>query len=144
VPNEETLAQDYLLDYLGSDATLQGLINGVWLRTVPVSAPMPAVKLDILSREDLMVINLFRVWADLTILVRGTAESKSGFGEAEDWSEVEAIGDQIDTLLHKHEDNTSAIQIHSFREESFSDETVEDGKLYLHSGGIYRVRAKAV
>lgn len=142
--NDETAAQDYLLDYLGTDSTLSSLINGVWLRTVPVSAPMPAVKMDVLSREDLMVVNLFRVWSDMTILVRGTAENKNGFGEAEDWAEVEAIGDRVDALLHKHEANTATIEIHSFREEPYSDETIEDGKLYLHSGGIYRVRAKAL
>lgn len=142
--NEETLVQDYLLSYLGADSTLSSLVNGVWTRSVPTSAPAPLVKMEVLSREDLMVVNLFRVWADLTVLVRAVAENNSGFGEAEDWSEVEAIGDRIDALLHKHEDTTSTIQMHSFREESFSDETIENQKLFLHSGGIYRIRAKAV
>ena len=51
---------------------------------------------------------------------------------------------RLDTLLHKHEANETNLGWHAFREESFTDETIEGGKLYLHAGGIYRVRAHAV
>jgi hypothetical protein len=141
--NEEAAAVDYLVTYLGADATLSSLVNGVWTRSVPQSAPMPAVKIDRLDADDVYVIGLHRVWDDLTFLVRGTAEHQGG-SEPQDWSEVRAIGDRIDELLHDHEVLTSELQMHAFREESFTDETIEGGKLYLHVGGIYRLRASAV
>jgi hypothetical protein len=138
---EEAAAQDYLVSYLGADSTLASMVNGVWTRSVPQSASMPAVKIDRLDASDLMVIGLYRVWDDLTFLVRGTTEN---VGTPPDWTDVRAIGDRLDVLLHDHEETTSELQVHSFREESFTDETIEGGKLYLHVGGIYRLRAHAV
>ena len=133
---------DYLVDYLSADTTLMGMVNGIFMRSVPTSAPMPVVKLDVVERSDLMVVDLYRVWSDLGILVRAAAENTER--DQPDWSEVRAIADRLDALLHKHEATTSELEIHSYREEPFSDETIEDSKLYLHAGGIYRVRAHAV
>lgn len=138
--NEEVHAQQYLVDYLTSDETLMGLVNDVWTRSVPQSAPMPAVKIDRLAADDLYVIGLTRVWGDLTYLVRVTVENT---GTPPDWSDVQVIADRIDELLHDHEEVTPTLEVHSFREESFTDETIEGGKLYLHAGGIYRLRASA-
>ena len=140
--NEEAAAQDYLLDYLQADDTLMSMVSGVYLRSVPEKAPDPLVKVDVLDREDLMVVNLYRVWVDLTVLVRAVIQSRD-YG-VEDWSEVRLIADRIDELLHKHEASTSEIEVHSFREESFTDETIEDSKLFLHAGGTYRLRAHAL
>lgn len=140
--NEEASAQDYLVSYLQSDATLMDLVNSVWLRTVPRSEPHPVVKIDRLDADDVMAIGLTRVWDDLTFLVRGTTKWEDRGNE--DWSEVRAISDRIDALLHAHEAVTSELQVHSFREESFTDETLESGDLYLHAGGIYRLRAHAL
>lgn len=141
--NEEAAAQQYLVDYLGADATLAGLAQGgVWLRSTPQSAPMPLVKIDRQDAADLMVVGLARVWADLSFLVRGIVHWR-GSGQA-DWSEAQAIGDRLDTLLHDYEGTSGTLQVHSFREEPFTDETVEGGDLFLHVGGVYRVRAMAV
>ena len=140
--NEEAAALDYLVGYLGADATLDGLVNGVWTRSMPISAPMPAVKIDVLGRDDVYVIGLHRVWDDMTFLVRGIVENTSR-GEV-DYTDARAIANQIDTLLHDHEATTSELAVHSFREESYTDESVEGDKLYVHCGGIYRLRAQAV
>lgn len=141
--NEEAAAQDYLLAYLGADTTLTSLLeSGVWLRSVPQTARFPAVKIDRQDASDLMVVGLSRVWADLTFLVRGIVHW-TGSGQP-DWTGVRAIGDRIDALLHDHEAATAELQVHSFREETFTDETVEGGDLFLHCGGTYRVRARAV
>jgi hypothetical protein len=142
--NEEAAALDYLVTYLSSDATLMSVVNGVWTRSVPASAPMPAVKIDVMDRADVQAIGLIRVWDDLLFLVRATVKNATGLGEAPDWTDVRTIGDRIDVLLHAHEEVTATLQIHSFREESYTDETVEGGDLYLHCGGIYRLRAHAV
>jgi hypothetical protein len=139
--NEEVLAQNYLTSYLGADSTLMQLVNSIWLRAVPDDELDPYVKIDRLDADDVYVIRLHRVWADLTFLVRGITRVRER--GAEDWTEVGAIADRLDSLLHAHEEVTSVIEMHSFREESFTDETLEDG-LFLHAGGIYRVRARAV
>lgn len=140
--NEEVAAQSYLVDYLTADTTLMSLVNDVWIRTRPANAALPAIKIDRQDSNDLYVVNLSRVWADLTFLVRGIIQSRSS-DPRDEWTEAQAIGDRIDALLHDHEDSTPVLQIHSFREEPFTDETIEDG-LFLHCGGIYRLRAHAV
>jgi hypothetical protein len=141
--NEEAACQQYLLDYLGADSTLNALLeSGVWLRSVPQSARFPVVKIDRQDAEDLYVVGLHRVWSNLSFLVRGIIHWE-GSGQP-DWTDVRAIGDRLDALLHDHEAVTSELQVHSFREEPFSDESVESGDLFLHVGGIYRVRARAV
>jgi len=118
------------------------LVNGVWTRSVPANVPQPTVKIDRLDGSDTYVVGLFRVWADLTFLVRGIAEWPRS--DPQDWSEVRAIADRLDALLQKHEGQNTEIQVHAFREESYTDETVEGGSLFLHAGGVYRVRAHAL
>jgi len=140
--NEEAAAQDYLVNRLEADTNLMGLVNGVWLRSMPGLAPLPAVKIDRMDAADLYVVNLSRVWADLTFLVRGLVKWPSS--EAQDWTLARAIADRIDALLHDHEGTDTTLQVHAFREESFTDETIEGGDLFLHAGGVYRVRAHAL
>src|SRR5687768_3128535 len=117
--NEEAAAQQYLLDLLEADGTLSGLVNGVWLKSFPQDVPMPAVRIDRLDAEDVYPIGLNRIWANLTFLVRGTFRWRSQ--DRPDWTEAREIGDRIDTLLHDHEGTNSEIEVHAFREESFTD-----------------------
>jgi hypothetical protein len=140
--NEEAAAQDYLVQLLGADATLAGLVNGVWTRSTPTPVPAPLVKIDRLDAEDLYVVSLFRVWADVTYLVRGIIPWPSG--DPQDWTDVRTISDRIDALLHDHEGQNATLEVHAFRDEPYTDETIEGGDLYLHAGGIYRVRAHAL
>jgi hypothetical protein len=144
--NEEAAALDYLVNYLSADTTLMALANGVWTRSVPKSAPMPAVKIDVMERSDVEAIGLIRVWDDLLFLVRATVKNPTGYGEQPDWTDARTIGNRIDVLLHAHEEVTAELQVHSFREETYTDETLEgpDNDLYLHVGGLYRLRAHAV
>jgi hypothetical protein len=140
--NEEVACQQYLLNYLGSDTTLSGLVRGVWLRSVPENEPLPAVKIDRQEASDVNAVNLYRVWSDMLFLIRGVVHWR-GTG-AVDWTEVQAIGDRLDALLHKYEGQSSTLYVHAFREEPWTDETLEGGDLFLHAGGMYRVRAKAL
>jgi hypothetical protein len=139
--NEELMAQDYLLDYLSSDSTLADMVNGFTFRSAWGELRAPYVKIVKLDGTDLQVMGPFRVWADLTYQVKGVVHW-DGRGLI-DWTDVRAIADRIDVLMQAHEVITSTLELHSFREESYSDETFEDGVLYLHAGGIYRVRAHA-
>jgi hypothetical protein len=140
--NEEAAAQEYVRALLEADATLTDMLGGgVWLRSVAQTARYPVVKIDRQDASDLMVVGLARVWADLAFLVRGIVHW-TGSGQP-DWTDVRAIADRIDALLHDHEGSNGEVQVHAFREESFTDETLEPD-LYLHAGGISRVRAREV
>ncbi len=136
--NEEVAGQNYLRTLLEADAELGRLVSGVWLRTTSTKASMPVIKIDRQEGNDLIVVGLKRVWADLAFLVRGI-DRWTGSG-APDWTAAGQIADRIDAVLHDHEGTDGVVNVHSFREESFTDETIEDGSLYLHAGGIYRVR----
>jgi hypothetical protein len=140
--NEEALAQDYLVALLEADAELMATANAVTLSVRWARLPSPFVKVDRLSSSDLMVIGLHRIWDDLTFLVRAVHHWE-GSG-APDWSTVNDLAHRVDALLHDHEGQTADLEIHSFREESFTDALVENGELWLHSGGIYRVRCRSL
>ena len=137
--NEEALAQDYLVSYLEADGELMATANAVTLSVRWARLPSPFVKVDRLGSNDLYTVDLHRVWDDLTFLVRAVHHWE-GSG-APDWTTVNDLAHRIDGLLHDHEEQTADLEIHSFREESFTDALVEGGELWLHSGGIYRVRA---
>lgn len=139
---EEAAAQTYIRNRLTADATLMGLVNDVAWRSTWGTLKAPFVKIDRQDSSDLMVVGLARVWADMSFLVRGIDHWR-GKG-VPDWATATAIGNRIDTLLHGHEGADATVSVHSFREESFTDETVEAGDLFLHVGGIYRVRARAL
>ena len=101
--------------------------------------PSPFVKVDRLGSSDLMVIGLHRVWDDLTFLVRAVHHWE-GSG-APDWTTVNDLAHRVDALLHDHEGQTADLEIHSFREESFTDALVENGRALVAQRRIYRVRA---
>jgi hypothetical protein len=141
--NEEAAAQAYLIDYLGSDSTLSDLgVNSVWLSSVPQSESLPVVKIDRQESGDVMAVGLHRVLNSLAFLIRGIVHW-TGSG-AIDYSEVNAIGDRLDALLHDHEASTSTLQVAIYREESWTSETIEGGDTFLHCGGIFRVQAHAL
>lgn len=146
--NEELEAQDWLKGYLEDDGTLMGMLNGgVYFRSTPTGVRTPVVKMDRLDGNDLMVLGMHRVWADLTYLIRGVTQGP-------DWSDVKEIAHQLDTLLHRTAGESVAVTAPDgtamtvyvneiFREEPFTDETTEGGNYYLHAGGVYRLRVQA-
>lgn len=136
--NEEVMAMLWLRDFLAADSVLSSSVTGVFMRSTPTTARTPVVKIDRQSASDLMVVGMYRVWNDLTFLVRGITNGPA-------WDDVLAIANQIDTVLHRAAGQNSTVAVQEvFREESFSDETIEGGDLYLHAGGFYRLRARAL
>lgn len=137
--NEEVAAQLWLKGFLEADGTLMGMLNGgVYLRTTPTTAGLPLVKIDIQDREDLMVVEMHRIWSNITYLVRGVTRGP-------DWTEVQAIANRIDQLLHRANGSSTDVNVQQvYREETFTDETVEGGDLYHHAGGIYRLLVQAI
>lgn len=142
---EEDALTTWLVDYLEADTALMGMCNGAVAPEVfQDTTASPFVRVDRLSGEDLMVIGLFRVWADTTYHIRGVQHWR-GSGRP-DRTDVNAIGARLDALLHKHEVATATHQIHSFREEPEPTPAVTEanGELWLQSGGIYRLRVAAL
>jgi hypothetical protein len=137
--NEEVMAMEWVRDALEADAELAGSVNTFALRSTKTSDPLPYIKIDRLDAHDVMGVGIFRVWNDMTLLVRGITQGP-------EWTEVKAIANRIDTVLHGARGgmNDEVVVEEIVREETFSEETVESGDLYLHAGGIYRVRAKAL
>jgi hypothetical protein len=140
----EDAITEYLVDYLEADSELRNLTNG------PVSPEVlerdvrgPLVRLDRLDGEDLYAVGLYRVWVDTTYHIRGVMQWREG-GVA-DRTDINAIGQRLDELLHGHEAISGDYQFHIFREEPTPQPSILEtgGELWLQSGGIYRVRANA-
>src|SRR6266566_5997604 len=141
--NEEIACQTWLQSYLASDVTLSSLASGVWVHSVPVRELFPVVKIDRQDSADLYTVGLYRVWDDLLYLIRG-ADHWTGSGQ-QDWTDVKAIADRLDVLLHKHSESTGTIQVDCFREQSYVDEQpLSGGGSRLYCGGMYRIRCHAL
>jgi hypothetical protein len=98
------------------------------------SLKSPFVRIDFLGGTDLLTVGLNRIWGDMTYHVYGAFHWK-GSGRP-DRTEVNAIGDRLDQLLHGHAETTALVDIHSFREESEPTPAVPDGEsVWLQSGG---------
>ncbi len=139
---QEDALTDWLVAYLTADTALMALCNGDVAPEVNWDEnASPFVRVDRLEASDLMVIGLFRVWTDCLYHVRGCLQWR-GTGQP-DRTDVNAIGFRIDALLHDQETTSLGFSIHSFREEGEPNpaQVEADGRLWLQSGGLYRIRA---
>lgn len=142
---EEDALTEWLISYLEADATLMSMLNGyVAAEAWQDSTNSPFVRLDRLDGNDLMVVGLNRVWTDTTYVIRGVQHWRGG-GKP-DRTDINAIGARLDTLLHNKTATTATNQIHSYREEADPMPAVvtSDGELWLHSGGVYRLRCQTL
>jgi hypothetical protein len=139
----EDAVSEWLVSYLGSDGELMGMLNGDIAPEVrPGSFASPMVRIDYLDGSDLNAVGAQRVWADSTYHIRGAYHWQGG--GRPDRTEVNAIGARLDELLHDHAEFTATLEIESFREEPEPQPAVlePDGRLWLQSGGVYRIRAR--
>jgi hypothetical protein len=143
---EEDALAEWLVGYLEADTTLMGMLNGhpsgaaVFPEVIPDQGKSPYVRVDFLDGEDLMVIGGHRVWVSSAYHIRGCFHWQGG--GRPDRTDVNAIGNRLDTLLHFHEALTATHQIHGFREDPEPNPAVVEanGELWLQSGGVYRLR----
>lgn len=140
--NEEISAAQWIKERLETDDEISDMVTGVRLKSVEDRLATPFIKIDRLDASDLLTNNMTRVWVNLTFLVRGIASYSGG---DPDWTEVSRIADRIDSLLHRASGVTATVRIGEiFREESYTEEMIETGDLYLHAGGIYRAHVYAL
>jgi hypothetical protein len=139
--NEAAEADTWLHDYLEADASLMGMVNGVFSQFLGYADdPTPLVRFFLVEQDDLMVVNAKRVWSELVYQVEGVTQGP-------DSTNVRAIGRRLDELLHRHQGDATLATVYVqeiFRRAPLFRRTVESGTEYLYSGGEYVVRVSPV
>lgn len=140
--NEAAECDEWLETYLSSDTTLMGLANGVFSTFYGYGDDsLPLVRFALIEQEDLMVVNANRVWTELVYQVEAVTSGRESRDEAQ------AIARQIDTLLHRHQGDSTLSSIfiqEIFRRNPIFFRETGSGTEYLHAGGEYVIRVSAV
>ena len=141
--SELTAADVFITTRLKADATLTALIGGavsprIYADVAPTGVAFPLIVFQTMASSDLMVIGSARVWSNLLILCRGIAETSSWMGT------LGQIESKIDAALHSTEGvNLNGIVYSCVREQPYRLAETSDGRVFRHSGGLYRIYAKA-
>lgn len=142
--SEFTATDVFIVNQLKADATLTAMIGGattprIYADVAPVGSAFPLVVFQVQAATDLMVVGAFRIWANMLYLVRGIAETSSWMGT------LGLIESKIDAALHSTEGtNVNGVVYSCVREGPYRLAETNDGRLFRHAGGIYRIHAKAV
>lgn len=143
--SEPLAADQFITTALKADSALAALIGGATPRVYADMAPqgtpatpLPYVLLQMQAATDLMVVGSFRVWTNMLYLCRGLAETNSWGGN------LETIASRITAVLHAASGtNVSGVVYSCTREQPFRLVETVDGRVIRHSGGIFRIYAKA-
>ncbi len=131
---ETVAAERWLYTVLSGDATLAGLVSGVFAYMAPSTASLPYVVYTMQSGRDLNGLGPTRWWSDTRYLVRGIAETTTFGGD------LKTIADRIDAVLQAASgtvvDGTVVVCV---REQPFSMVEVANERQYRHLGGVYRL-----
>ena len=129
----EKLALDkWLIEYLEGDATLDGLISGVFSELIPSDRPLPAIRLQLMSAPDVMGVGTHRVLTRMSYAILAVTSGGSP-------APLAAITTRLDELLQGATGQSATIEVMSaVRTEVISYSTREDGVRYWHVGGMYR------
>jgi hypothetical protein len=118
------------------EAALGGDISGAYSGVIPSNKTLPAVRFHVQSASDLMVVEGHRIWANLLYLVAAVVEGSP--------VPLLPLADGIDTALHRSVGETSTIRVMScVRETPFRLTETNEGKVYRHAGGLYRIHVQA-
>lgn len=133
---EGVIVDRWLYARLTGDATLMGLVTGVYAMPVPPGKALPYVVFQEQSTRDIRGVGPARIGVDGTWLVRGVAET-AGYGGA-----LEQIADRIDVLLQASSGTVSGGMVWAcVRQRPFRlVESTQNGQ-YRHMGGIYQILA---
>ena len=120
-----------------ADSALVALVGQqVFLDVIPHGATLPAVRIHVQSPGvDMIVINGIRIWANPLFLVTGVCVGAP--------DQLAAIENRIDAVLHRATGVTATIRVVACLREmpyQMSESDIGDGKIYRHSGGLYRIK----
>jgi hypothetical protein len=126
----------WLYSVLHGDATLLGLVTGVYADLAPLEAVFPFVVFTLQDGSDVGTVNGLRIWTRATYTVRVVTDQPS-------YSLITAAADRIDVLLHRASAVvTGGAIISCVREEPLRYTETTGGKVYRHLGGSYRIQAQ--
>lgn len=133
----ETLTADrWLYTTLAGDATLGGLVTGVYSWPVPPSAALPYVLFQEQSALDVTALGPHRLWVNGLWLVRVVAEAR-GWGGS-----LETAANRIDALLQAASGavaSPAGVVWACWRVQPFRLVETVQSRDFRHLGGIYRV-----
>ena len=118
---------------LRADATLMGLVGGIYNTIAPEGAGYPLVLFTMQQGGSLQTANAIRVFDDLLYLVRVIGETNS-------YGAIDAAVARVETLLHRASGVAGSGQaLACTYERPFSWTEVAAGRMFRHRGGFYRV-----
>lgn len=126
--------------WLGSDAELWNLVNGIYDDMFHKDMPTPFVRITHQDAFDARPNGTDRALTTVELLIRVTVQES-------DRTNALAVSGRLDALLNTNQTITtpSLMVCGVSRLEPFwARELANDGKLYLHSGGVYQFAVHAI
>lgn len=143
--NETLVADEWIHTTLTADATLMGLVGGVWQDAIPPDDtttalsrpwPNPHVVYFFQGGSDLMIVNATRIWSDGVWVIKAVDDRPS-------YSRMVDVDDRIEAALHRQSGTVSGGTVWTaVRETPFRLAENIDGTAYRHLGGTYRIQAQ--
>ncbi|HPD40012.1 MAG TPA: DUF3168 domain-containing protein [Anaerolineae bacterium] len=135
--SEPMTAERWLYTLLSGDATLQGLIGDrVYSGEAPTTAAYPLVLIVFQGGHDVLGVGPARIMAQCRYLVKAVGATPS-------YAALEPIASRIDALLQGASGSvTSGLVLACVREAPVVYPEQQEGKVFRHLGGIYRIVAQ--
>jgi hypothetical protein len=131
-------AEEWLYTTLSGDETLTDLISGIYSYIAPDAAAYPFLVYKYLDGEDEPGVGTARLFSRLEYAVVGVDSGES-------FSALDAIADQIDTLLHAKQGATpdGGLIVDCIRLRPLANVEVAEGGLQIRQlGGVYQIRVQ--
>lgn len=134
---ESIAAEEWLYQTLSGDATLAGLVSGVYAYQIPQDASLPAVLYSYNRGQDVQGVGTARVMASLVYQVKAVVQGES-------LAPALPIARRIDALLQGAVNITVADGqvLACVRESIVSYAETDEGLAFRHLGGLYRIYAQ--
>lgn len=132
--SEVVTADRWLTQTLKADATLMGLVTGIYTYPIPPAVQLPYVLISEQAVGDLMAIGAHRIWVNGLWVVRAIFEMSSWAGN------LETAANRIDAALHAQMGSVTGGNVWAcVRESPFRLVENNGGQQLRHLGGIYRL-----
>jgi hypothetical protein len=132
--NEAAETDAWLAGFLGADTNLMGQVNGGVFSTFIgyEKDRLPIVRYFLVEQDDLMVVEMHRVWSELVYQVEVVTTGP-------DSTAAVSIAQRLDELLHRVApgDVGSIAVLQIYRRQPLFRRTEEGGDEYIYAGGEY-------